>query len=134
MSKSNYLEDLILNWETGTPMPAPPVGIYLALFNENPTDTGLGGTEVTTTIRPAGRLAVTFGAIVTGGGPNTKANTVAVNFGAAVGGATMSHFATFDAASGGNMLRWGALSGGSQSVSVGTLVNFAIGALVISED
>lgn len=131
--KSNYLEDLILNWEcNGQAMPSPPTS-YVALFNGDPLDTGLGGTEVTTTIRAAGRVAASFGAITTAAGANSISNDADVDFGPADGDATFSHFATFDAASAGNMLRSGSLADGEQSVSAGTRVKFESGALVFSE-
>jgi hypothetical protein len=134
--KSNYLEDLILNWETGTaPMPDPPDDIWVGLFVGDPLDTAAGGTEVTTTIRPAGRLAASFGSVTTNTGANTKANTSEVDFGAAASAVTgLSHFATFDSASGGNMLRANAFTGGAQDIGAGTQVKFAVGALVLSED
>lgn len=133
--KSNYLEDKVINWalKAGA-MGTAPAAIYLALFNGDPLDTGLGGTEVTTTVRPAGRVAVTFGLITTSVGANSVTNTAAVDFGAAAAGATMTHFAIFDASSAGNMLYSNSLTGGSQSVSAGTQVSFAIGALIASED
>lgn len=112
-------------------MPAAPAALYVALFNGDPTDAGTGGTEVTTTIRAAGRVAVTFGAISGGG---TMASNAAVNFGNAAGSATVTHFAIFDAASAGNLLGSAALTGGSQSITAGTAVSFASGALTWSED
>lgn len=133
--KSNYLEDKVLNWALkGTAMGTAPVTAYVALFNGDPLDTGAGGTEVTTTIRVAGRVAGTFGTITVNAGADTITNTALIDFGAAAGGATFTHFAIFDAASAGNMLYSNALTGGSQTVSAGTNVSFAIGALVVSED
>lgn len=132
--KSNYLEDKILNWVKGTAFGTAPSAVYVGLWNGDPTDAGTGGTEVTTTIRTAGRVAATFGSITTTTGADTEANTADVDFGNAAGGATFTHFAVWDAASAGNMLYSNALTGGSQTVSAGTDVKFATGALVISED
>lgn len=133
--KSNYLEDKVLNWALkAAAMGTAPATPYVALFNGDPTDAGTGGTEVTTTIRVAGRVAGTFGSITTTTGADTIANTADVDFGNAAAGATMTHFAIWDAASAGNMLYSAALTGGSQTVSAGTDVKFATGALVISED
>jgi hypothetical protein len=105
--KSNYLENLILNWIKGSAFASAPSGVYVGLFNGDPTDAGSGGTEVTTTD---------------------------VDFGNAAGDATISHFALFDAASAGNMLYSGPLTGGTQSVSSGTGVKFNSGSLTVSED
>lgn len=122
---SNYFGALIEGWLKGTQMPTPPSAVYVALFNGDPTDAGTGGTEVTTTIRTAGRVAETFGAI----SGKSMANNAVVNFGAAAGGASITHFAVFDAASGGNMLGSNALTTGSGAVSAGTTISFAAGAL-----
>lgn len=131
MSKSDYLETAICNWIKGTTMPAAPAAVYVALFNGDPLDTGAGGSEVTTTIRVAGRVAVAFGSISGGG---LMSNSGIVNFGNAAGAATVTHFAVYDAASTGNLLGSGALTGGSQSIGAGVPVSFAIGSLTWNED
>jgi hypothetical protein len=132
--KSNYLENLILNWIKGSAFASAPSGVYVGLFNGDPTDAGSGGTEVTTTVRVAGRVAVTFGSITTATGANSMPSNADVDFGNAAGDATISHFALFDAASAGNMLYSGPLTGGTQSVSSGTGVKFNSGSLTVSED
>lgn len=133
--KSNYLEDKVLGWALkGVAMGTAPVAVYVGLFNGDPLDTGAGGTEVTTTIRAAGRVAATFGAITTAAGANAVANDAEVDFGDADAGATITHFAIFDAASSGNMLYSNALAGGSTVIGAGTTVKFAIGDLDITED
>lgn len=127
---STYLANAICNWLRGTAMPSAPAGVYVALFNGDPTDAGTGGTEVTTSVRVAGRVAATFGA------PASKAiaNTAIVDFGNAAGAvASVTHFAIFDAASGGNMLGSNALNSGGGAISAGVAVNFAIGALTVTE-
>lgn len=132
--KSNYLEDKILNWVKGSAFPSAPASVYVGLFNGDPLDTGAGGTEVTTSIRVAGRVAVAFGSITTAAGANSMVNSADADFGSAAGGTTMTHFALFDAVSAGNMLYSASLTGGSQSVSGGTAVKFATGQLTVSED
>ena len=131
MSKSDYLETALCNWIKGTAMPAPPAGLYVALFNGDPTDTGAAAIEVTTTIRAVGRAVVTFGAISGGG---TMSNSAIVNFGNAAGGATVSHFGIYNFASAGNLLGSGSIGGGPQAITAGTAVSFAAGALVWTED
>lgn len=126
---SDYIENAVLNWLRGTAMPTAPAGLYVGLFSSDPTDASSGGTEVTTTVRAAGRPAATFGASTTG----TMSNSAKVDFGNAAGGATVSHFALFDAASGGTKLFSGALTL-SKTVTQGDPVYFDVGSLTINSD
>jgi hypothetical protein len=129
-NKSIYLQDKLLNWVRGTTMGTAPSALYVGLFNGDPTDAGSGGTEVTTTIHPAGRVAVTFGA-PSGG---SMSNSGIVDFGTAAGNASLTHFAIFDAASSGNMLASASLGVSAQTASTGNQVSYAVGALTWSED
>src|SRR5690349_18463331 len=100
MSMSDYLEAAIAAWVNGTAMPTAPAARYISLHVGNPTDTGTGGTDVTTTIRAAGRVAATFSR--SGGVLTSNAD---VDFGDADGAVTgLSHFAIWDAATSGNCL------------------------------
>lgn len=100
---SNYLANAILNWAANVAVfPAEPAAVYVALFNGDPTATGLGGSEVTTTIRPAGRLAITWGALAS----REISNSADIDFGTAAAAADITHAAIFDAAAAGNMLSW----------------------------
>lgn len=76
-------------------------GVYLALFTVTPTDAG-GGTEVAG--NGYARQACAFDAAAAG----TAANTAEELF-TAVGGdwGTITHWALFDAVSGGNMIFYG---------------------------
>lgn len=125
---STYLQNAILGWVKGTAMPAAPSAVYVALFSADPTDAGLTTNEVTTTVRPGGRVAATFGAI-SGTSTSTMANSAAVDFGNAAGAATLTHFGVFDAASGGNMLGSGTTA---TNIASGNAVSFAAGALTVS--
>ena len=127
-SASDYLEAAVLNHVFRNTALTSPTTVYVGLWNGDPTDTGLGGTEVTTTIDATGRKAATFGA-PSGG---VIASTADVDFGAADAGATITHFAIMDAASAGNMLAHGALVGGSQTISTGNDVKFATGNLTVT--
>lgn len=129
MSLSNYTENAILNWFKGTTFPAAPGNIYVGLFNGDPGEAGSGGSEVTTTIRAAGRPSVTFGAISGG----AISNSGIVDFGAAAGGASATHFALFDAASAGNLLASAALDN-IRTVATGNAVTFEAGALDLIVD
>ena len=127
---SHYTEAALLSWLKGTAMPAAPAGVYVGLFDGDPTDTGSAGAEVTTTIRAGGRVAATFGALT---GNTSMANSADVDFGAAAGAATVSHFGLFSAASGGNLLASGAVAQ-SKSVAAMNLVKFPAGSLTITVD
>lgn len=130
---TDYVENALLNWLKGVTFPAAPAAVYVGLFSAAPSDAG-GGTEVTTTIRVAGRVAATFGSIGAGSGTASQiANNAIVDFGTAAGGATVTHFGIFDAASAGNLLGWAALST-PQTVSANNVVSFAASALTVSED
>jgi len=124
---SDYAEDKIAKWVAGsTTMPA--VGSrYLGLFSSNPTDTGSGGTEVTTTIRSAGRVAISFAAPVDG----VLLNSAEINFGNSEHDTSVSHFGIFDAASSGNLLVHGALNN-PKTISTSDVVKFAAGALSVT--
>lgn len=100
---SNFAENKIANLFRGQNITG--FTPYLGLFNGNPTDTGTGGTEVTTTVWPD-RPAITFGA--PSGGVIT--NTAVVENGLTLGDATVTHYGIFDAASGGNMWTYGAFA------------------------
>ena len=126
---SNYLEDQILNWIKGTSFASAPVNVYVALFNGDPTDTGTGGTEVTTIIRPAGRVTVTFGALSGG----SMSNNAIIDFGNSAGSTTVDHVAIYDAVSSGNLLMHGALTS-SKSVMTSDPVSFPIGDLTLAVD
>lgn len=124
---TDYTEGKICDLLLGTAW-TPPTGLHVALFNGSPTDAASGGTDVTSTIRTAGRVQGTF-VKSSVAGLNKITNSVAIDFGAAAGAATVSHFAVYDAATAGNMLWHGALTGGSMSVGAGTTVSFAINTL-----
>ncbi|MGN6208847.1 phage tail fiber protein [Asticcacaulis sp.] len=127
---SDYLEDKITDWLTGTDMPAAPAALYIALFNGDPTDAGTGGTDVTTDIRAAGRVAAAFDKA----GGSMTSNAV-VTFGPAdTGPVTFTHFAVYDAAADGHMLGSNALAGGSKTVSADTEVFFDVGDLTWTID
>jgi hypothetical protein len=127
---STYFQSAILNWIKGTAMPTAPAAVYVALFSADPTDAGTLTNEVTTTIRTAGRVAAPFGAVSTASGTGTIANSAIVDFGTAAGSATVTHFGIFDAATAGNMLGSGTISGGA--IATGNGVTFAAGALTVS--
>lgn len=120
---SKYLGNKLAMWIAGNAMPAAPANIYLAIYNGDPKG---AGTEVTTTIRSAGRLPVDWDAIVSGI-DNILVNEADVDYGDAEGATSMSHVAAVDAASGGNILASKAIPGGTVAIELGTGVKFLAG-------
>lgn len=132
MSKSDYLENAILNHMFGGPDYVRPATVYIALYTAAPTDAG-GGTEVSG--GSYARVAVTNNATnfpAASGG--SKSNGTAITFVTPTGSwGTVTHFGIFDAASAGNLLRYGALSV-SKTVDPGDQISFPPGDLSASED
>lgn len=99
----------------------PAATVYLGLSTANPTDDGSGLAE------PSGnayaRQAITFGAAAS----RRVTQSATVTFPQATGAwGTITHWAIFDAASGGNMLAHGALAA-SKSVVTGNTPSVAAG-------
>jgi hypothetical protein len=119
---SDYLENLIIDHLFRSRTWPKPAALYIALFTAAPSDAG-GGTEVPTStgykrvsLNPND---VNWTATQTGtpSGPSTgnsgrTTNAIAITFPAPVNAAwgTVTHFAIFDALTGGNMLIWDVLS------------------------
>lgn len=104
-SKSDYLENKLLDHTLKNTAYTSPAAVYAALFTTIPTDAA-PGTEVSG--GSYARQAITFGAAAAG----ASANSVAVTFPAASApwGACVA-FAIFDALTVGNMLYWSELLG-----------------------
>ncbi len=121
----------MLDWLIGTSNPTPVAATrYLALYNGDPQ---AAGTEVTTTIRTAGRVAFTSAMSVAASG--TASNSSIVDFGDAASGSTgtqFDHIAIFDAVSGGNLLASDVLGGGTQIVTEGNAVSIPASGFSIS--
>jgi len=117
-------KNTLLDWVTGKATPATAATRYVALYDGDPQ---AAGSEVTTTIRVAGRVDLTTQMAVAGSG--LAVNSADIDFGNAAAGATVSHFAIMDAAVAGNIMASDALTGGTQTVSSGNPVSFSIGDL-----
>lgn len=129
MALSDTLKLSALNWLKGTAFPAAPTSVYVALFNGDPN---ASGTEVTTTIRTAGRVSVTFGTAAVAGGVASMSNSAPVDFGEAAAGATVTHVALYDAARAGNLLWSGPAVGQPIAIAAGLAVSFGVGDLTVS--
>lgn len=117
---SNYSANAFLNWLRGSAFPSAPTDVYMALFNGNPTS---GGTEVTTTIRAAGRVAIDYDVVAS----RAIENASDIDFGEAAGGATVTFLGVYDAASGGNLLGYTPLDN-NRTIVAGDPVLFLAGA------
>lgn len=126
---SKYLGNKIVRWLAGQAMPTAPTSLYAALFDGDPVSTG---TEVTTTIRTAGRVAVTWTTPASNDTDNVLVNSAAVDFGAANADADVSHVALFDASTGGKRIGSKALPGGSTHVVATQPVSFGAGDLSVT--
>lgn len=129
---TDFLENKIIDWLlrgqaigiTGASAGAGsgPANLHIGLFTANPTDAG-GGTEVSTSGTNYGRASVasslanwagTQGAgttVASSGTGGVTSNNAAIVFPApgGTGWGSITGFGIFDAATGGNLLIWGAL-------------------------
>jgi hypothetical protein len=129
MSKTDYLENALLAHQVGKTAYTMPT-VHVGLFTGAPSDAG-GGTEVS-----GGSYArkATTGAdwSTPSGGSINNANTL--TFPTATGSwGTITHFALFDAATAGNMLRWASLTT-PKAIASGDVASFPATNLVLTED
>lgn len=133
MSKSDVYEVDVLKAVTGQTTTilttTALTSVYVALFTAAPSDAG-GGTEVTggsyARVNSVGKWATP-----SSGSVSTNA---AVTFPTATASwGTVTHFALFDASSGGNLLMWGALTA-SKVIGDGDTAEFASGDITLTED
>ena len=131
-SKSDYLENKLLDHVLGGPDYTRPATVYIALYTVAPSDSG-GGTEVSG--GSYARAAVTNNAsnwpAASGG---AKSNGTEISFAEATASwGTVVAFAILDALSGGNLLYWGNLAV-SKSIDSGDTAKFAVGDIDVTED
>ena len=131
-SKSDFLENEVLDHVLGNAAYTAPANVYIALFTVAPTDAG-GGTEVTggSYVRvTVANNATNWPAASSG----AKSNGTEITFAEATANwGTVVAFAIFDAASAGNMLYWADLTV-TKSVLTGDTAKFAVGGLDVTED
>ena len=128
---STYLRNAQLNWFRGTTFPAPPANFFIALYNGDPSRTGTAGTDVTTSIRTAGRVAIAnsgWDAVADNGTARFIQNTASIAFGNSVAATTVTHVGIWDAAVGGNFI---GRASSPFSSTAGAPVTIAAGALDI---
>ncbi|RAV05164.1 hypothetical protein [Paenibacillus sp. YN15] len=107
MNISNYLASALLNQVFRNTAYTRPSTVYVALYTSNPTAADTG-----TELSGGGyaRLAVTFAAPTAEGGKQVLKNSTQVQFGiASADWGTVTHIGLKDAATGGNLLFFGAV-------------------------
>ena len=116
---SDYLEGQLIAHIFRTSSFTKPTGLYVALFTAAPNDAG-GGTEVAGGgYARVARAPLDANWAAPSSGNGVTSNIAALDFGtASANWGTITHFAIFDASSGGNMLVWGALTA-SRTVNSG---------------
>jgi hypothetical protein len=129
-SFSDHWENEILDHLFGKGSYTPPT-IYVGLSTADPGDDGTGLSE------PAGNgyaRVATAGTDWNAASGGALDNANAVEFAEATGSwGTVTHFALFDASSGGNLLAHGSLTQ-SKTIASGDTAQFAAGALDVSLD
>lgn len=132
MSKSDYLENAILDHVLGGGDFTRPATVYVALYTAAPNDAG-GGTEVSGgsySRLPVTNNSTNFPAAQDG----SKSNGTLLTFPTATASwGSLVAFALFDAASGGNMLYHGAITT-PKTIDNGDTAEFPIGSLTFTED
>jgi hypothetical protein len=132
-SFSNYAENKILDHILKTAVFTQPTNIYIALSTADPTENGSGIVEPV-----GGNYARALCNVWDSAASRATQNTAQITFNqASAGWGTITHFAVFDAATGGNMLAHGALttpktiaSGKTPKINAGSFdVNFVTGGI-----
>lgn len=138
---SNYLENKLVDHLLRGQAFAVPANVYVALFTAAPTDAG-GGTEVTggayaraavacSLANWAGTQAAGSTAASTGTSGATSNNAVVAFPTPTASWGTATHFALFDAATGGNLLLHNALAT-PRAIATGATTSFLAGALTVT--
>lgn len=129
MDLSTYLRNAILSWIKGTTFPTAPTNFYIAWYSSDPGRTGTGGTDITTSVRAAGRLAIAssgWTAIADDGAARKIDNSAGLTIGSAASTISSTHIGIWDASSGGNFIAravapYSFISGTSYSIAIGDL-------------
>lgn len=136
-SKSDYLENKVLDHVLGGSDYTRPATVYLAAFTVTPSDAG-GGTEATG--GGYARKAITnnstnFPAAASGSKANGATFALDAFSGSVSAGAAFVAWGLFDALTSGNLLYWGSLAAGDQKVYT-TNDQFTVpaGSMTITED
>lgn len=127
-SFSNYAETAVLNHFFKGTTYSQPTNLYVALSTADPTEDGSGLAE------PSGGsyARVAFNTWTISG--NQASNNGAITFTTATGAwGTITHFAIYDASTGGNMIAYGPATP-NQAIVSGNTASFPDGQLVATLD
>lgn len=126
MTKTNYLEDALVNHVLRNIAMSSPATVYMGLHTADPTEVGNVG-EVSG--GSYARQAVSFGA-PSDGAVSNDADVVFPE--ATANWGTITHFTIWDAVSGGNCLYYGTLDQ-SKAVDTGIVFRVLTGNLTVTE-
>jgi len=131
-SKSDFLENELLDHVLGNAAYSAPATVYIALYTVAPTDVG-GGTEVTGgsyVRKTVTNNATNFPAASNG----AKSNGTEIAFVEATASwGEVIAFGIFDAETAGNLLYWADLTA-NKTIGSGDTAKFAVGDIDITED
>lgn len=132
---TNYLEEELVKHIFRTGTMTKPAGLHVGLFTAAPGEAG-GGTEVAGGSYARAALAPSDSNwAAAAGGNGTTSNAVAITFPAPTANwGLVTHWAIFDAASGGNMLFYAALTTSKTINSGDAAPSFGVGALTVQID
>lgn len=125
---SNYLENKLIDHSLGTASYTMPTTVYLALYTTDPTDAN-SGTEVSGS--GYSRQAVTFSAASSGSTTNSSAESFTASGGSF---GSVGYWGVLDASTSGNLLWYGALTNGAQTVTDGQSLTFVVSSITLTAD
>lgn len=131
-SKSDFLENELLDHVLGNAAYTAPATVYVALFTVTPSDSG-GGTEASG--GSYARVPVTNNATnwpAASGGSKSNGTTITFPTATANWG-TVVAVGIFDASTSGNLMFWSTLQV-NKSIFTGDTASFSAGSVVLTED
>lgn len=132
-SKSDYLENKVLDHCLGDGSFTMPAAVYLALCTVVPTDASTGATITEANYTGYARKQIAASDL-SAAASGSKTNSAAITFaGCTAGSSTVVGFAIVDASTNGNILYWGTVTSKTIDTS-NTPATVAIGGLVVTED
>lgn len=132
-SKSDYLENKVLDHCLGDGSFTMPAAVYLALCTVVPTDASTGATITEANYTGYARKQIAASDL-SAAASGSKTNSAAITFAdCTAGSSTVVGFAIVDASTNGNVLYWGTVTSKTIDTS-NTPATVAIGALVVTED
>jgi hypothetical protein len=132
MSKTNYLENAILDHLTGNGSLATPAQLYLGLLKSDPGEVDIGTSEIDPTTDDAAyvRQPISFSTAADG----TVVSTNDQFFAASAADNAVTHAGIFDAETAGNLLYYMVVPGGLIFRATGSVLKFLASFITISED